>query len=56
MGGSGKQTKSHVYRAGEEFDKKLASYKQRMKAHTHAIKSTLCNSSAGPYHLPMMCR
>jgi hypothetical protein len=41
MGGSGKQTASLVPGAGEDFDKKLAAYKQRMKAHTAAIKKHL---------------
>jgi hypothetical protein len=41
MGGSGKQTASLVSGAGADFDKKLAAYKQRMKAHTDAIKRHL---------------
>jgi hypothetical protein len=40
-GGPGKQTASLVPGAGEDFDKKLAAYKQRMKAHTDAIKKHL---------------
>ena len=41
MGGSGKQTAQHALGAGEDFDKKLAAYKQRMKAHTYALKRHL---------------
>src|SRR5271170_6042681 len=41
MGGSGKQAISLVPGAGEDFDKQLAAYKQRMKAHTAAIKTRL---------------
>jgi hypothetical protein len=40
-GGSGKQTASLVPGAGEDFDKKLVAYKQRMKTHTDAIKRHL---------------
>ena len=39
----GKQTASLVPGVGEEFDKKLAAYKQRMKAHTEAIKRHLAH-------------
>ena len=42
-GGPGQQTASLVPGAGEEFDKKLAAYKQRMKAHTEAIKRHLAH-------------
>jgi hypothetical protein len=41
MGGSGTETASPVPGAGEDFGKKLAAYKQRMKAHTDAIKRHL---------------
>ncbi len=41
MGGSGKQTTSLVPGAGEDFDKKLAAYKQGMKVHTDALKAHL---------------
>ncbi len=41
MGGSGKQTVQQAVDAGEDFDKKLAAYKQRMKAHTAVIKRWL---------------
>jgi AraC-like DNA-binding protein len=37
--GSSEQTTQHA--TGEDFDKKLAAYKQRMKAHTAAIKKHL---------------
>jgi hypothetical protein len=37
----GEPTASPVPGAGEDFDKKLAAYKQRMKAHTDAIKRHL---------------
>ncbi len=37
-GGHGKQTTGLVSGAGEDFDKKLAAYKQRMKDRTLAIK------------------
>jgi hypothetical protein len=40
-GGPGQQTASLVPGAGEEFDKEL--YKQRMKAHTEAIKRHLAH-------------
>jgi hypothetical protein len=41
MGGSGQRTTQHALSASEDFDKKLAAYKQRMKAHTDAIKRHL---------------
>jgi hypothetical protein len=41
--GPGKQTTSPVPGAGEDFDKKLVAYKQRMKAHTEAIKRHLAH-------------
>jgi hypothetical protein len=41
MDGPGKQTTSLVPGTGEDFDKKLAAYKQRMKTHTEAIKRHL---------------
>jgi hypothetical protein len=41
MGGSGQQTAQHALGAGEDFDKNPAAYKQRMKAHTDAIKRHL---------------
>jgi hypothetical protein len=41
MGGSGKQTTGLVPGASEDFDKKLTAYKQRMTAHTDAIKRQL---------------
>lgn len=41
MGGSGTETASPVPGAGEDFDQKLAAYKQRMKARTDAIKKRL---------------
>jgi hypothetical protein len=37
----GKQTTPLVPAAGEDLDKKLAAYKQRMKTHTEAIKRHL---------------
>jgi hypothetical protein len=39
----GKQTPSLVPAAGEDLDKKVAAYKQRMKAHTDAIKRHLAH-------------
>ena len=39
--GPGEPAASVVPGAGEDFDKKLAAYKQRMKAHTDAIKRHL---------------
>ncbi len=39
--GPGEPAASLVPGAGEDFDKKLAAYKQRMKAHTDAIKRHL---------------
>lgn len=41
MGGTAQQTALLVPGAGEDFDKKLAAYKQRMKAHTDGIKRHL---------------
>ena len=41
MAGSGKQTTELVPGAGQDFDKKLVAYKQRMKANTDAIKRWL---------------
>lgn len=41
MGGSDKQATQTVIDAVPGFDKKLAAYKQRMKAHTDAIKRHL---------------
>jgi hypothetical protein len=41
MDGSGKQTAQRGLEAGEDFDKKFAAYKQRMKVHTEAIKKHL---------------
>ena len=32
---------TEIFETGEDFDKKLAAYKQRMKAHTDAIKQHL---------------
>ncbi|MFZ3238571.1 MAG: hypothetical protein WA417_08065 [Stellaceae bacterium] len=52
MGGSGK-TASLVPGAGEDFDKNLAAYKERMKAHTAAIKKHLTGSSTGHYRRPV---
>lgn len=43
MGGSDKATTSLIPGTGEDFDKKLAAYKQRMKAHTDAIKRHLAH-------------
>ena len=40
-GGSANRTTGLVPGAGEDFDKKLAACKQRMKAHTDAIKRQL---------------
>ena len=39
--GPSEQTTQGASETGEDFDKKLASYKQRMKAHTDAIKRHL---------------
>jgi hypothetical protein len=41
IGGASEQGTSLVPGAGEEFGKKLAAYKQHMKAHTEAIKRHL---------------
>ena len=41
MGASAKQTTGLVPGAGEDFDKKVAACKQRMTAHTDAIKRQL---------------
>jgi hypothetical protein len=43
MGGSDKQTVQRAIGTGEDFDKKLVAYKQRMKAHTDAIKRHLAH-------------
>jgi hypothetical protein len=39
--GSGEHTTQRASGTGEDFDKKLVAYKQRMKAHTDAIKRHL---------------
>ena len=41
MGGSARETARPAAGAGEDFDKKLAAFRQRAKAHTDAIKKHL---------------
>jgi hypothetical protein len=43
MGGTDRQTVQQALGAGEDFDEKLAAYKQRTKTHTDFIKRRLAH-------------
>jgi hypothetical protein len=50
--GSSEETTERAPETGEDFDKKLAAYKQRMKAHTAAIKQHLTQFIDGTFSPP----